>query len=153
MVLDAVMARRGPPCGAVHTVNSLRPTVRTGAAIPTIHCPHQQQHHDRSDSVSCSSSIMNIIWDLTLFATDSLASLQRRPDWYRARAEANRRPWIFCILHVAPRFPLCGGPDPAALLVPGTGSWHRPWYTCGRDIMVSSSSICIIILELRGGDH
>ena len=44
--MDAVMARRGPPCGAVHTVNSLRPTVRTGAAIPTIHCPHQQQHHD-----------------------------------------------------------------------------------------------------------
>ena len=27
-------------------MNSLRPTVRTGAAIPTIHCPHQQQHHD-----------------------------------------------------------------------------------------------------------
>ena len=86
LVLDAVMARRGPPCGAVHTVNSLRPTVRTGAAIPTIHCPHQQQHHDRSDSVSCSSSIMNMIWDLTLFATESLASLQQRPDWYRARA-------------------------------------------------------------------
>ena len=37
--MDAVMARRGPPCGAVHTVNSLRPTVRTGAAIPTIHGP------------------------------------------------------------------------------------------------------------------
>ena len=28
-----------------------------------------------------------------------LATLQRRPDWYRARAETNRRPWVF--LHFA----------------------------------------------------